>query len=162
MGLRFRRSVKIGKYVRLNFNKGSFGLTAGVKGAHVSLNSKGRRTTSVGIPGTGLSYVKTSSAKSHKSTSAKRSSLQSSGSTLTSSADLVPHNPNKIRAGNKDYKPETLKKISNFLLICGAIVAFFGIVLIPVGGVVFLIIGIVEIFFGLSYQKAVKNFYSNK
>lgn len=57
MGVRFRRSIKIAPGVRLNFNKRSFGLSVGVKGAHVTVNSKGRKTASVGLPGTGLSYT---------------------------------------------------------------------------------------------------------
>lgn len=60
MGLRFRKSVKIAPGVRLNIGKKSVGISAGVKGARVSVNSSGRVTKSVGIPGTGLSYVTTS------------------------------------------------------------------------------------------------------
>jgi hypothetical protein len=54
--LRFRRSIKIAPGLRLNINKTSVGLSAGVRGARYSINSSGRRTRSVGIPGTGLSY----------------------------------------------------------------------------------------------------------
>ena len=53
---RFRRSVKIAPGLRLNINKKSVGMSAGVRGARYSINSSGRRTSSVGIPGTGLSY----------------------------------------------------------------------------------------------------------
>lgn len=60
MGFRFRKSVKIAPGVRLNIGKKSVGISAGVKGARVSVNSSGRVTKSVGIPGTGLSYVTTS------------------------------------------------------------------------------------------------------
>lgn len=60
MGLRFRKSVKIAPGLKLNFNKKSVSVTAGVKGAHVTVNSKGKKTTSVGIPGSGLYYSKTS------------------------------------------------------------------------------------------------------
>jgi hypothetical protein len=56
MGLRFRRSLRIAPGVRLNLNRRSVGLSAGVRGARYSINSDGRRTRSVGIPGTGLSY----------------------------------------------------------------------------------------------------------
>lgn len=57
MAVRFRRSIKIAPGVKLNLNKKSVGVTVGTKGAHYSVNSKGTRTTTVGIPGTGLSYV---------------------------------------------------------------------------------------------------------
>jgi len=62
MSLRFRRSMKLMPGVRLNFNKDSIGLSLGVKGAHYTVNSKGRRTVSAGIPGTGLYSVETLSS----------------------------------------------------------------------------------------------------
>lgn len=64
MGFRFRKSVKIAPGVKLNINKNSVGITAGTKGAHYSVNSSGRKTASVGIPGTGISYVTTSGSSS--------------------------------------------------------------------------------------------------
>jgi len=57
MGLRFRRSVKIAPGLRLNFNKNSMGLTLGPRGAHYTVNTKGRVSTSVGLPGTGIYYT---------------------------------------------------------------------------------------------------------
>lgn len=63
MGFRFRKSIKICKGVRLNFNKNSVGLSIGGKGYGYTINSKGRRTAHVGIPGTGLSYSVSSSRK---------------------------------------------------------------------------------------------------
>jgi tetratricopeptide (TPR) repeat protein len=56
MGLRFRRTLKIAPGLRLNFNKNSIGLSIGPRGAKYTINSSGRRTASVGIPGTGLYY----------------------------------------------------------------------------------------------------------
>ncbi len=55
--LRARRSIKLGPGVRLNLNKRSMGVTLGPRGAHYSFNTSGRRQASVGIPGTGLSYI---------------------------------------------------------------------------------------------------------
>jgi hypothetical protein len=60
---RFRRSVRLAPGLRLNFNKRSVGISAGVRGARYSINSDGRRTRSVGIPGTGLSYRSQSGAR---------------------------------------------------------------------------------------------------
>jgi tetratricopeptide (TPR) repeat protein len=48
--------------VRLNFSKETVGLSFGVPGARYTLNSKGRRTFSTGIPGTGLYNVETLSS----------------------------------------------------------------------------------------------------
>lgn len=60
MGLRFRKSIKIAPGVKMNIGKKSVGISVGTKGARMSINSSGRRTTSIGVPGTGLSYVKSS------------------------------------------------------------------------------------------------------
>lgn len=66
MGIRFRRSINIGGGLKLNLNKKSVGLSFGVKGAHASINTKGQKTTSVGIPGSGISYVSRSKSKTIK------------------------------------------------------------------------------------------------
>src|SRR5258706_7842870 len=60
MGIRFRRSVKIAPGLRLSVSKTGFGVSAGVRGARYSVHTSGRRTTTFGIPGTGLSHVSTS------------------------------------------------------------------------------------------------------
>lgn len=60
MGLRFRKSKKIAPGIRFNISKSGFGLSAGPRGAKVSVNSKGRVTRTIGIPGSGLSYSTTS------------------------------------------------------------------------------------------------------
>jgi tetratricopeptide (TPR) repeat protein len=56
MGFRFRRTLKIAPGIRLNFNKNSWGVSVGPRGAKYTINTSGRRTMSVGIPGSGLSY----------------------------------------------------------------------------------------------------------
>lgn len=63
MGFRFRKSFKIAPGVKFNINKKSVGMTFGTKGAHYTVNSKGKRTKSVGIPGTGISYTTSSGEK---------------------------------------------------------------------------------------------------
>lgn len=67
MGLRFRKSFKIAPGVKINLNKKSAGVTLGTKGAHYTINTSGKRTASVGIPGTGLSYSTTSGGARKKS-----------------------------------------------------------------------------------------------
>lgn len=59
MNWRFRKSVKLMPGVRLNVGKRGVSLSAGVRGARVTLG-KERTTTSVGLPGTGLSHVTSS------------------------------------------------------------------------------------------------------
>lgn len=58
MGFTYRKSKNIGSGVRLNTGKKSVGLSSGVKGARVSVNSKGRAGISLSIPGTGIRYRK--------------------------------------------------------------------------------------------------------
>jgi tetratricopeptide (TPR) repeat protein len=63
MGFRARRSIKIAPGVRMNISAKSIGVSAGVSGARISANSTGRVTKTVGIPGTGISHVSSSTAK---------------------------------------------------------------------------------------------------
>lgn len=56
----------------MNVGKSGVGLSFGVPGLRYSINSSGRRTKTVGIPGTGLSYSTTSGAKSYKSPAYQR------------------------------------------------------------------------------------------
>ena len=59
MPLRFRRSLKIAPGLRATVSKTGFGVSAGERGARVTAFAqlRGRRTTSVGIPGSGISNV---------------------------------------------------------------------------------------------------------
>lgn len=79
MGLRFRRTMKIGPGLRLNFNKNSIGLSIGPRGAKYTINSSGRRTASVGIPGSGLYYTESSGGGRRKSETDPFTSYDSQG-----------------------------------------------------------------------------------
>ena len=57
MGLRFRRSIRLLPGVRLNLSRSGVGLSVGVPGARFTYGADGRRRTTVGLPGTGLSWV---------------------------------------------------------------------------------------------------------
>jgi hypothetical protein len=56
MGFRFRRTIKILPGVRLNLNKGSVSISVGPRGLKHTVSTNGTTTTTVGIPGSGLSY----------------------------------------------------------------------------------------------------------
>lgn len=71
MGLRFRKSINLGNGTRLNINKRSVGVSVGTKGVRYSVNSDGRRTTSIGIPGTGLYWTNSSSKKKKRKSKGK-------------------------------------------------------------------------------------------
>lgn len=56
---RFKKSIKLAPGLKLNLNKKSTSLTFGGKGFHHTISSNGTNTTTVGIPGTGVSYTDT-------------------------------------------------------------------------------------------------------
>ena len=89
MAIRFRRSMTLIPGVRLNFNKNSIGISAGVPGARVSINSNGRVTKSVGLPGTGLYY--TESQNLSKGTRSSKSSKMALEESQPQSAPPAPH-----------------------------------------------------------------------
>lgn len=64
MGFRLYKSVGLGKGIRLNLSKTGVGISAGVPGLRYSVHSSGRRSASAGIPGSGMSYRKTTTAGS--------------------------------------------------------------------------------------------------
>lgn len=78
MGLRFRKSIKLAPGVKLNLNKKSTGITVGGKGAHYTINSNGKKTASVGIPGTGISYSTSTGGGTSKSKNSRLSQTNTS------------------------------------------------------------------------------------
>ena len=113
MGFRFRKSFKIAPGVRLNIGKKSVGISAGVKGARVSVNSSGRKTTTVGIPGTGLSYQKTEKIGSHAATDKHDQTAPE----YTPTVDLPPIDPQPPRPPQTSKGILTLLKVLAVLLI---------------------------------------------
>lgn len=99
MGFRFRKSFKIAPGVRVNVGKKSVGISAGVKGARVSFNSSGRKTTTVGLPGTGLSYSKTEKIGGSKTKAASTSASNEPLDTITR-PDLPPAQPQEEKKKN--------------------------------------------------------------
>ena len=71
--LRMRKSVKLGPGVRMNVSKKSVGVSFGTKGARQSISSSGRKTQTIGIPGTGISRINTSSSGSRSKPAATTS-----------------------------------------------------------------------------------------
>lgn len=66
MGMRFRKSKKIGG-LRINLSKSGVGFSVGAKGARYTKKAGGGTRTTVGIPGSGIGYVKDSSKRKYKS-----------------------------------------------------------------------------------------------
>jgi hypothetical protein len=55
MGIRFRKSIALGKFFRLNLSKSGVSLGVGPPGLNVNIGPRGVRQT-VGLPGTGVYY----------------------------------------------------------------------------------------------------------
>ena len=85
---RFRRSIKILPGVRWNIGKKSTSVSLGGRGLTYTLGTKGSRTT-VGIPGTGISYTQVHSPKT--------------GSTTPPPPPVSPHNPAKLKPSRVFY-----------------------------------------------------------
>ena len=63
MGLNFRKSISLGKGLKLNLSKSGPSVSFGKSGFRQSVNLKGQARTTFGIPGTGIYYTKTSNVK---------------------------------------------------------------------------------------------------
>ena len=102
MAVRFRKSVKITKGLKVNFSKSGTSLSLGGKGHSVNFSKRGTRAT-VGIPGTGLSYSTLSkSASSHPSRPNPSSSQTGSISVILDDwGNVVFQNENGVEITDK-------------------------------------------------------------
>ncbi len=66
MSVKFRKSMKVAPGVRVNIGKKSASVSMGGKGFHRTVSTTGRRTTTMGVPGTGLYHVSSSSCRGGK------------------------------------------------------------------------------------------------
>ncbi|HET6880411.1 MAG TPA: DUF4236 domain-containing protein [Pirellulales bacterium] len=57
MGWTYRKSASFGPF-RINLSKSGIGYSIGGKGFRTGVNARGRRYTSLSVPGTGLQYRK--------------------------------------------------------------------------------------------------------
>jgi len=129
MGFRFRKSFKVAPGVRVNLGKKSASVSIGGKGARFTASTSGRRTSTVGIPGTGLSY-------SSSSGRAKRTSGKSTGSRLPSA--------------------RTYKVCGVLMWIIAAVCAVIGLPTVAFGGWIFLLIGAPCALLGRKYLRMSK------
>lgn len=114
MGFRMRKSFRVAKGVRLNVSKSGIGVSAGVRGARVSLHSSGRRTTTVGIPGSGLSYVSTSGGGKRRSAGSARQVPIAETPAPIKPGLFAPKGEKELYKAIKDGAPvETIEQIAN-------------------------------------------------
>lgn len=127
MGLRFRKSVRVGKCFRINVSKSGIGYSFGVPGARITHSSRGRVSSTVGIPGTGLSYTQTlngrSSNSGRRTGSAPVSTPRDTGIGMaqsTETANIADLQPAELTDMLKSIsQAKTFDTIANILLVVG-------------------------------------------
>ncbi|WP_034449959.1 DUF4236 domain-containing protein [Butyrivibrio sp. AE2032] len=126
MGLNFRKSISLGKGLKLNLSKSGPSVSFGKSGFRQSVNLKGQARTTVGIPGTGIYYTKTSNVKNivggltgkDKDTSAK--GKKAAGKAAGEKAEKAPKTTKAAAAApaknavNEELIAESKAKIEEF------------------------------------------------
>ena len=108
---RFRRSVKIFPGVRWNFGKKSTSLSIGGRGAHYTFGTAGSRTT-VGIPGTGLSYTDIHSSHSRVASRHPNIPTPSESWIRNNRVSVTIHTPDR-QPGEAPIRPDQLDTIKS-------------------------------------------------
>jgi tetratricopeptide (TPR) repeat protein len=111
MSIRFQRRISLLPGLRLNISKSSLGLSFGIPGARVSVNTRGEVYTSAGIPGTGLYSVERINLKKRKRSRKK----EEPGDLVQPIAPPNIFSPRKKRAlyrALKDGTVEALTKVA--------------------------------------------------
>lgn len=93
MGWRYRRSISLGKGIRINFSRKGVGFSVGRKGARIGIGPNGMYT-SFGIPGTGLYSINYLNKNKGRKSSSK----------------AVKTTINTVKANTISYPPELLKQ----------------------------------------------------
>ena len=113
--MRFRKSVKICKGVRVNFSKSGISTTVGMRGLSVNVGKKGTYLNT-GIPGTGLYDRHKISGGSSRNSNLSRTTSNSSTQTISTRIDLNLDDNGVItfyRDGNIIEDQSLIRKIKN-------------------------------------------------
>ena len=116
MGLRFRKSIKVAPGVKVNLNKKSTSITFGGKGVHKTISSTGKKTSSVGIPGTGMYYTSSSGSRSNKHSSAKQ--LHESNNNI---GENIPQQASAPNASLEKFSTDSLQHYKTIFLVLSII-----------------------------------------
>ena len=130
MGLRFRKSISIIPGVKLNFGKTGMSVSAGVPGFRKTFHSSGKVTTSIGIPGTGLSYVTTEN-KNRKSRNQQQTLDETPKHYESASKPMNTHTYNDPGAQYSTSKPVTKTATTDIHKITDDVVDWTEIMISP-------------------------------
>ena len=122
MGLNFRKSISLGKGLKLNLSKSGPSVSFGKSGFRQSINLKGQARTTVGIPGTGIYYTKTNNVKNlvggltgNKDTSkGKKTSGKSSGTGTKASSAKAPKAAPAAKQVNEELIAQSKARLEEF------------------------------------------------
>lgn len=92
MGFRFRKTFKAGPF-RATISKSGISYSAGVKGARITKKANGNTMTTTSIPGTGISYVKETSAKKSGKAATPKKTGSTASSTVTKTKNGAGYTP---------------------------------------------------------------------
>lgn len=127
MGLRYRKSIKLGGGFRVNISKSGIGYSWGVPGYRITRTASGKTRRTASIPGTGISYVTENSGTNNtsKSTTPQKDFLVTDVKNIDSgnTANLQPAEFADLIHGIQ--RLITINTIST-CLIWGTIILFIG------------------------------------
>ena len=162
MGLRFRKSFKVAPGVKVNLNKKSTSVTFGGKGVHKTYSSSGKKTTSVGIPGTGAYYTTSSGggSGSKKPSSHKRISADNLDPVLTEDLSFQNNVVDGSSASLDKFTTDSLKRYKITSAILSAFLFFVALIGFAGGSalatVICLIFGGITLAISITYSKEIK------
>lgn len=159
MGFRFRKSVKLGGGVKLNFGKRSAGVSFGGKHGGYSINSRSGVRARASIPGTGISYTTKLSGGKKSLTSSRRKTRASTASPSRNQAKTVAK---RTEPAQKKRSPPKPPKSQKTYFVCGIIIAPLGILMMFLfwpAGLFFTCLGIYYIVCGPKIYKKIVDEY---
>ena len=168
MGLRFRKSFKVAPGVKVNLNKKSTSVTFGGKGVHKTYSSSGKKTTSVGIPGTGAYYTTSSGggSGSKKPSSHKRISADNLDPVLTEDLSFQNNVVDGSSASLDKFTTDSLKRYKITSAILSAFLFFVALIGFAGGSAlataICLIFGGITLAISITYSKEIKKRLSSE
>lgn len=168
MGLRFRKSFKVAPGVKVNLNKKSTSVTFGGKGFHKTYSSSGKKTTSVGIPGTGAYYTTSSGggSGSKKSSSHKKIATGNSDPVLTEDLAFQSNVADDPSASFDKFTTDSLKRYKTIFAILSAFLFFFMLIGFaggsPLVALIGFICGFITLAISITYSKEIKKRLSSE
>lgn len=168
MGLRFRKSFKVAPGVKVNLNKKSTSITFGGKGVHKTYSSSGKKTTSVGIPGTGAYYTTSSGggSGSKKPSSHKRIATDNLDPVLTEDLSFQNNVADSSSASLDKFTTDSLKRYKIISAILSAFLFFVALIGFAGGSalatVICLFFGGITLSMSITYSKEIKKRLSSE